>query len=117
MSLVHRVSGAGARLEEPVSPERVIEGAPVSSTAVEYDMGDLCAGEWRASVGAWRVRYDEWEFCHLLEGACELVADDGQVQRFDEGDSFIIEPGFSGIWRVLAPMRKRFVIRSPQASA
>jgi uncharacterized protein len=68
------------------------------------------AGEWSADVGAWRVTYDEFEFCHVLEGACELVGDDGNAQRFSAGDSFVIEAGFAGIWRVLAPMKKRFVI-------
>jgi uncharacterized cupin superfamily protein len=62
-------------------------------------------------VGAWRVNYEEWEFCHLLEGACEITPDGGEPQRFAAGDSFVIEPGFVGVWRVLAPMRKRFVIR------
>jgi uncharacterized cupin superfamily protein len=58
------------------------------------------------------VRYDEWEFCHMLEGVCELVPDDGgDAKRFGAGDSFVIEPGFVGVWRVIAPMKKRFVIR------
>jgi uncharacterized cupin superfamily protein len=47
----------------------------------------------------------------MLEGVCELVPDDGAAQRFVAGDSFVIEPGFKGMWRVLAAMRKRFVIR------
>jgi uncharacterized cupin superfamily protein len=47
----------------------------------------------------------------MLEGICELVADGGAPQRFNVGDSFVIEPGFAGVWRVIAPMKKRFVIR------
>jgi uncharacterized cupin superfamily protein len=42
---------------------------------------------------------------------CELTPDGGQAQRFHAGDSFVIEPGFVGVWRVIAPMRKRFVVR------
>jgi uncharacterized cupin superfamily protein len=57
------------------------------------------------------VAYDEWEFCHVLEGVCELTPDGGAPQRFKAGDSFVIEPGFVGVWRVLAPMKKRFVVR------
>jgi uncharacterized cupin superfamily protein len=95
----------------PVAAERVIEGAPNTETRLDFERGEtVFAGEWAADVGAWRVKYDEFEFCHVLEGACELVGDDGSAQRFSAGDSFMIEPGFTGVWRVLAPMRKRFVI-------
>ena len=46
-----------------------------------------------------------------LKAPCELIPDDGDARRFGAGDSFVIEPGFKGVWRVLAPMRKRFVVR------
>jgi uncharacterized cupin superfamily protein len=103
----------GAVDREPIAADRVVEGAPVAETRLDYEKDGTYAGEWSASVGAWRVRYDEWEFCHLLEGECELAGDDGETRRFAAGDSFIIEPGFAGVWRVIAPMRKRFVIRLP----
>ena len=46
-----------------------------------------------------------------MEGACEIIGEDGVARRFSASDSFVIEPGFSGIWRVLEPMRKRFFVR------
>ena len=95
----------------PIAADRVLEGAPMTETRLDYEKDGTYAGEWAASVGAWRVRYDEWEFCHMLEGVCELVDENGGAQRFSAGDSFVIEPGFAGVWRVIAPMRKRFVIR------
>jgi uncharacterized cupin superfamily protein len=110
---VHAVNGGATPEEAPVPAERVVEGEPRTITRIDYTQGDkIFAGEWSASVGAWRVKYEEWEFCHMLEGACELVGDDdGAVQRFGPGDSFVIEPGFAGMWRVLEPMKKRFVVR------
>lgn len=110
-ALIHPINGQSAKEAAPVAADRVVEGAPHTVSCLDYARGDkIYAGEWSATEGAWRVKYDEWEFCHLLEGACELVADDGAVQRFTAGDSFVIEPGFSGVWRVLEPMRKRFVV-------
>ncbi|WP_395644910.1 cupin domain-containing protein [Terricaulis sp.] len=110
---IHTIAGNGPRERQPVGAERLVEGAPVTETALDYECDGTFAGEWSAGVGAWRVRYDEWEFCHMLEGACELVSDaDGSAQRFNAGDSFVIEPGFAGVWRVLAPMKKRFVVRT-----
>lgn len=112
MSKLHAITGAGVGDTKPIAADRLIEGAPIETTKLDYQLDDnTYIGEWSASVGAWRVTYDEWEYCHLLEGACELVPDDGEAQRFQAGDSFVIEPGFVGVWRVLAPMRKRFVIR------
>jgi hypothetical protein len=112
-SFLHSVRGKAAPELKPIEPDRRIDGAPMTETRLDYQCeGKLFAGEWAADVGAWRVSYDEWEFCHVLEGACELTPDGGEPQRFSAGDSFVIEPGFAGVWRVLAPMRKRFVIRT-----
>lgn len=109
---LHAIKGAGAPDASPIAADRLLEGAPVAETRLDYERdGRTYAGEWSAGVGAWRVNYDEWEFCHVLEGTCELVPDGGAAQRFAAGDSFVIEPGFSGVWRVLAPMKKRFVVR------
>lgn len=111
MTKLHPISGDSAPDRKPIEADRLIEGAPMSETWLDYEREGTYAGEWSADVGAWRVKYDEWEFCHVLEGACELIPDDGAARRFAAGDSFVIEPGFVGVWRVLAPMRKRFVVR------
>lgn len=113
MSKLHPVLGRAPGEVAPIAPERLVEGAPITETRLDYERdGKIYAGEWSASVGAWRVAYDEWEFCHVLEGACELTPDGGEPQSFRAGDSFVIEPGFTGLWRVLAPMKKRFVVRT-----
>jgi len=109
---LHAVRGDAAPDRKPIDPERLLEGAPITETRLDYERDETTyAGEWSAGVGAWRVSYDEWEFCHVLEGACELTPDGGAPQRYKAGDSFIVEPGFVGVWRVLEPMRKRFVVR------
>jgi uncharacterized cupin superfamily protein len=109
---LHTVRVEDASTEPAVAQDRVVEGAPMTLTSLDFEHGEKTyAGEWSADAGAWRVNYEEWEFCHVLEGVCELVPDDGAPQRFSAGDSFVIEPGFSGVWRVLEPMKKRFFIR------
>jgi len=109
---LHDISGRAAPCREPVAPERVIDGAPTTETILDYERGALFAGEWAADVGAWRVVYDEWEFCHMLSGVCEVTPDGGDPRIYRAGDSFVIEPGFKGEWRVLEPMRKKFVVQS-----
>lgn len=108
---LHLINGEAAPDVAAIAADKVLEGAPVTETRIDYQRGDiLFAGEWSANEGAWRVSYEEWEFCHMLSGACELVPEDGPAIRYGVGDSFVIEPGFEGVWRVLEPMRKRFVV-------
>lgn len=112
MSKIIAIRGDGAREEKAVYADRLIEGSPRTVSTLDYARDDkIFAGEWSATAGAWRVKYDEWEFCHVLEGVCELVSDDGETTRYSEGDSFVIEPGFAGVWRVIEPMRKRYVVQ------
>jgi uncharacterized cupin superfamily protein len=66
-----------------------------------------------ATVGAWRVSYDEWEYCHILSGRMSLTPDGGAPVQFGPGDSFVIEPGFRGVWTVIEDMAKTYVIRLP----
>ena len=109
---LHKVTGQGEADVKPIADDRLIEGAPVTTTRLDYHgAGETYAGEWASDVGAWRVSYDEWEFCHVIEGVCELTPDGGSAHRFQTGDSFVIEPGFKGVWRVIEPMKKRFVVR------
>jgi uncharacterized cupin superfamily protein len=68
-----------------------------------------------ATVGAWRVSYDEWEYCHILSGRMSLTPDGGAPVQFGPGDSFVIEPGFRGVWTVIEDMAKTYVIRLPGA--
>ena len=106
------ILGAAAPVHEAIAPEKLVEGAPTTQLINEYERGDhTFVGEWAATPGAWRVSYDEWEFCHMLSGVCELIPEGGEARRFVAGDSFVIEPGFVGVWRVIEPMRKRYVIR------
>lgn len=112
MSKLVAITGGGPAEEKAVEADRLIEGSPRTVSTLEYVRDDkIFAGEWSATAGAWRVKYDEWEFCHVLEGVCELTPDDGAPARYRAGDSFVIEPGFSGVWRVIEPMRKRYVVQ------
>jgi uncharacterized protein len=112
MNKVHAVLGQAPKAEAPVAADRVVEGSPRTASCLDYERnGKVFAGEWSATTGAWAVTYEEWEFCHVLEGACELETSDGEKRRFAAGDSFVIEPGFIGVWRVIEPMKKRFVVR------
>lgn len=100
----------------PEAPRNIVSGTPLTQTLNAYESADglTFSGIWTATVGAWRVHYDEWEFCQILTGRMSLAADGGDMQRFGPGDRFVIEPGFSGVWAVLEDMSKSYVICLPR---
>ena len=109
-----RLDSAAAETGAP-PPERLVEGAPVfrTWTLAESADGKTFAGVWEATPGAWRVAYDEWEYCAILSGSRTLTRDGGAPVHLKGGDHIVIEPGFAGVWRVEATTRKTFVVRLP----
>lgn len=93
-------------------PDRLISGSPTfRSWNVEEADGGVYAGIWEATPGKWRIEYDEWEFCHILEGVSVIAEDGGSSVMVKAGDSFVLRPGFKGSWEVLETTRKEYVIR------
>ncbi|MFI7858337.1 cupin domain-containing protein [Pseudomonas promysalinigenes] len=95
--------------------EAVVEGDPHTLTTKHYhdvQQGRI-SGEWEASVGAWRIDYKVWEFCHVLSGCCIIELEGCSPVRLSAGDTFIIEPGAKGKWTVVEDMKKNFVILLP----
>jgi len=110
----HALDPGAAEAGAP-SPDKVVEGAPATLTWTlnESADGKTFAGVWEATPGAWRIRYDEWEYCAILSGESEIARDGHPPRRLKAGDHLVIEPGFEGVWRVLATTRKTFVVRLP----
>lgn len=106
------------RVDPSVAPEndgpaadRIIEGSPVFTTWNIEESDGLYCGTWRSTPGKWRISYDEWEYCHILDGHSIITGDNGTVYEVREGDSFILRPGFSGTWEVVETTTKEYVIR------
>jgi uncharacterized cupin superfamily protein len=106
------VTDEGVPEDGAPAPDRVISGAPTSRTwNVEEADGGLYAGIWESTPGTWRIVYDEWEFCHILSGVSIITEEGGQARTVTAGDSFILRPGFKGMWEVVETTRKEYVIR------
>ena len=106
---------------ETGSPDasRVLSGHPVFRiwTLDARDDDTLFSGVWESTPGKWRIVYDEWEFCSILSGRSIVTRDGETPEVFGPGDSFIIEPGFTGTWEVVSTTRKLFVVRLPRSVA
>ena len=105
-----------AELVEPEhgapAEDRLVSGEPKFRTwNLNEEKGGLYAGVWEATPGKWRIEYDEWEFCHILEGVSVIEETGGERRTVKAGDSFVIRPGFKGTWEVVETTRKEYVIR------
>lgn len=92
------------------APDKVVAGDPVHTTWNLEERGTLFAGIWQSTPGAWRVSYEEWEYVHILAGHSILTDADGSKTHLRAGDSFVIRPGFEGIWEVVETTLKDYVI-------
>lgn len=103
-------SSAEPETERP-APEKLISGDPEFTTWNAEERDGLYCGIWQSTPGKWRISYDEWEFCHILEGVSVIAEDGGEAVTVRAGDSFILRPGFKGTWEVIETTRKEYVIR------
>ena len=99
-----------APVTERPAPEKVLAGDPVFTTWNAEERPGLHCGIWQSTPGKWRISYDEWEYCRILEGHSILTEDGGAPQTVRAGDSFVIRPGFRGTWEVIETTRKDYVI-------
>jgi uncharacterized protein len=101
--------GIAAEITRP-DPARVRRGDPVHTTWNIEDRGTLYAGLWQSTPGAWEVDYAEWEYIRILEGHSVLIDTSGAETHLRAGDSWIIRPGFKGVWDVRETTLKDYVI-------
>ncbi|WP_232789789.1 cupin domain-containing protein [Streptomyces jeddahensis] len=94
-------------------PERLISGNPAFKTWVQdVARGDMIrTGVWEATPGETRsVKGETFEFCHILSGIVELTPEGGEPVVYKAGDSFVMKPGFVGVWKTIETVRKIYVI-------
>ena len=98
--------------ESRALPERLIAGNPAFKTwAQDAAKGDLVhTGVWEATPGETRsIKGETFEFCHILTGAIEITPDGGEAVTYRAGDSFVMKPGFTGVWKTIETVRKIYV--------
>lgn len=108
------VAAAETTVSRPAA-DRVLSGTP-EQTARNFfsdSSGQFFAGIWESTPGRWRVRYTENEFCHITRGSVRIENEDGYSRTFRTGDSFVVPAGFVGVWQVIEPLSKLYVIFEP----
>ena len=93
-------------------PDRLVEGDPKFKTWSQDASrdGEVNTGVWQATPGVTRsIKGKTFEFCHILEGEIELTPEDGEPVIYRAGDSFVMKPGYKGLWRTIKTVKKIFV--------
>ena len=104
---------ATAEVDYP-EPERLVSGNPRRTTWNHYtnDSNEVFAGIWSCEVGSWRIEMGptEDEFFFVTAGRCRLVDEKGAAVSVSAGQSLVIPAGFKGVFEVLEPMQKHYMI-------
>ncbi len=94
--------------------ERRVAGNPQRSTWNHFtnDSGEVFSGVWASEVGSWRIEFGarEDEFFCVIEGRCRITDTAGHASEAGPGQSLVIPAGFKGVFEVLEPMKKHYVI-------
>ena len=100
-----------------IAPDRLLAGDPRQGAFNLFsDPGQqFHVGLWESEPATWKVRYDEHEFCTILEGRILMRDDAGGEITVGPGESYVISAGFAGTWQVLEKVRKIYVIFEPGA--
>ena len=95
-------------------PERAQKGNPLRTTWNHFtnDTGEVFSGVWASEVGSWRIEFGprEDEFLFVTEGRCRIIDQAGNASDAGVGESLVIPANFRGVFEVLEPMKKHYVI-------
>jgi len=94
--------------------ERRLRGNPKRTTWNHFTnaSGEVHAGIWACEQGSWRIAFapNKDEYFYVLEGRCRVIDEQGQVAEAGPGDALVIPAGFKGVFEVVEPVRKHYVI-------
>lgn len=117
--IVMKTTGKGAPKADAGKPDpaKLLKGKYLTKTWNHFTGEDdrLYCGIWESTPGKVEVSYDEWEFCHIMQGKAVLANDKGKKWTVKKGDAFIIPAGFKGSWETVRKLRKHYVILLPKA--
>ena len=102
--------------EDKPTAERLISGNPEFKTwAQDMSHGYLVrTGIWEATPGLTHsIKGETFEYCHIISGVVEITPKDGKPVIYKAGDSFVMKPGFVGVWKTIETVRKIYIVVTP----
>lgn len=100
--------------------DKRIKGKPRRVTSEYFNNAEhgVRAGTWSAEAGSYRVELaaSKHEFFHILTGRVQVSQPDGSDPKcYGPGDTGIIPPGFKGIFEIVEPASKFWVVTERSA--
>ena len=95
------------------SADRLISGDPSFKTWAQDESRNstVHTGVWEATPGETRsIKGEAMEFCYILSGVVELTEEGQPPRTFRAGDSFVMKPGYNGVWKTIETIRKIYVV-------
>ncbi|MYM84571.1 DUF861 domain-containing protein [Duganella sp. FT50W] len=93
---------------------RRLEGNPKRTTWNHFTnaSGEVSAGVWACEKGSWRIAFgpNKDEYFYVLEGRCRVINEAGDIAEAGPGDALVIPANFKGVFEVVEPVRKHYVI-------
>ncbi|MTV41610.1 cupin domain-containing protein [Duganella radicis] len=94
--------------------ERRLAGNPKRTTWNHYTSasGEVVAGVWACERGSWRIAFGPHkdEYFYVLEGRCRVIDEHGYAAEAGPGDAMVIPANFKGVFEVVEPVKKHYVI-------
>ena len=101
--------------------DRRVRGNPLRTTFEHFlsPQHGLAAGIWACEPGAWNIAFapGKHEFFCVIEGRLRITDHNGAGAEFGPGEAGIIPEQFTGLFEVLSPVRKHYVIVEQPAAA
>jgi uncharacterized protein len=109
---------AGLEPTDYIPPDGLLSGDPRERGKSCYadQTGQLDAGVWECEPNKHVLEaapYDE--FVYLLAGRIDVTDEDGGVESYRAGDSFMMPRGCKCTWDVKEPVRKLYVVLTADA--
>ncbi|GAA1830387.1 cupin domain-containing protein [Agromyces salentinus] len=98
-------------LEPTGAPARVLAGDPQTAEHVLVAQPGLEIGVWEVTPGEFAsAKPGSGEVMQFLSGEGIITHADGSVTRIAAGSVLVLQPGWTGTWRVAATVRKVYTI-------
>lgn len=115
MTMISKFVDFNTAQTEPVifetAPEEIVAGNPSWRVWRHVDGPIIRAGVFESTPGSWTFRMQVWEYVIVLAGKCIVHHEDGTSSAFGPGDSFVLEPGYSGTMEVVETVTEQFMMR------
>ncbi len=101
-----------------IPPEGLESGDPRERGRSFYadQTGQLDAGVWECEPNRHLLEASPYdEFVYLLAGLIDVIDDEGNVETYRAGDSFMMPRGCRCTWDVKEPVRKLYVVLTAEA--